>query len=114
MIVRMALYVLKSSGAAFCDNLDDTLNEIGLLSTIVDPDRWYRTAVKPNGFEYYEYILCYVDDKMCISHEPGISIRRIQAAFKFKGNNMEQPEIYLGDQVRNMVVDRSEGWYMSA
>ena len=50
----MALYGLKSSGAAFCAHLDDTLNEIGLLSTIVDPDRWYRTAVKPNGFEYYE------------------------------------------------------------
>ena len=114
MIVEMALYGLNYSNAAFCAHLEETLNDNGFLSTKADSDVWYPHAVKPNGFEYYEYILCYVDDKMCISHEPGISIRRIQAAFKFKGNNMEQPEIYLGDQVRNMVVDRSEGWYMSA
>ena len=50
MIVRMALYGLKSSGAVFCDNLADTLNEIGFLSTKVDPDLLYRPAVKPNGF----------------------------------------------------------------
>ena len=66
IIFRMALYGLKSSGAAFRAHLANTLNDIGFLSTKVDPDVWYRPAVKPNGFEYYEYILCYVDDILCM------------------------------------------------
>ena len=77
MIVRMALYVLKSSGAAFCAHLDENLNDIGFLSNKADPDVWYRTVVKPNDFEYYEYILCYVDGRLCISRDPGIAIGRI-------------------------------------
>ena len=51
MIVRMALYVLKSSSAEFCAHLDETLNGIGFLSNKADPDVWYRPAVKPNDFE---------------------------------------------------------------
>ena len=41
---------------------------------------------------------------MCISHNPGIDLIRIQAVFKYKEDQMEQPEIYLGDQVKNMIV----------
>ena len=113
MIVKMALYGLKSSGVAFCTHLEDTLNGIGFLSTKVDPDVWYRLAVKPNGFQQHEYILSYVENILCISHGPGIELRQIQAVFKFKGDKMEQPEIYLGGQFGKMIVDGSEGWYIS-
>ena len=88
MIVRMALHVLKSSGAAFCAHLGETLNDIGFLSNKVDPDVWCRPTFKPNDFDYYEYILCYVDDILCISRDPGIAIGQIQAVFKFKGDKM--------------------------
>ena len=27
---------------------------------------------------------------------------------------MDQPKIYIGDQVGKMIVDKAEGWYMSA
>ena len=33
-----------------------------------DHDVWYRPAIKPNGFEYYEYVLIFVDDILNISH----------------------------------------------
>ena len=49
---------------------------------------------------------------MCISHGPGIATGQIQSVFKFKGDKMEQPEIYIGDQVRNIILDGSEGCYM--
>ena len=39
---------------------------------------------------------------------------RIQSVFKSKGDKMDQPEIYLRSQVRNIIVDGSEGWYMAA
>ena len=54
MIFRKALYGLKSSGAAFCPHLANTLHDIGFLSTKADPNVWYRPEVKPNRFEYYE------------------------------------------------------------
>ena len=41
MILRMALYGLKSSGKVFRAHLDETLNDIGFLYTKVDPDIWY-------------------------------------------------------------------------
>ena len=96
IIVRMVLCGLKSSGALFRAHLDEALNDIGFLSTNSDPDIWYRPAVKPNDFEYYEYILCYVDDILCISHDPGLALGQIQAVFKFKGDKMDQPEIFFG------------------
>ena len=113
MIVRMPLYGLKSSGAEFRAHLDKTLNDIGFLYTKVDPFVWYWPSVKPNGFEYYKYILCHVNDVMCISHDPGIVIGRIQAVFKFKVNKMEQPKIYIGAQVGNIILYGADGWYMS-
>ena len=109
MIIRMALYGLNSSGTAFHAHLAETLNYIGFLSTKADPGVWCRPAVKPNGFEYYEYILCYVDDILCISHDPGLALGQIQAVFKFKGDKMENPKIYIGDQSGNMIVDGTEG-----
>ena len=92
----------------------ETLNDIGFLSTKADPDIWYRPAVKTNGFEYYEYILCYVDSILCISRNPGIAIVRIHSVFKFKVDHMEQPRIYLWAQVGNIILDGLEGWYISA
>ena len=114
MIVKMALYCLKPSSVEFSAHLDETLDVIGLLSTKVDPDVSYQPAVKPNGFEYYKYILCYVNDILCMSHNPGIMLGWMHAIFKFKGDNMEQPKLYLGDQVGQMIVYGAEGWYMSA
>ena len=109
MIVKMAICGLKSSGAVFYAHLAEAFNEIGFLSTNAEPDVWYQPAVKPNDFEYYEYILCYVDDILCISHEPGIALRRVHAVFRFKGDKMEHPKIYPGDQVGKMIVYGEEG-----
>ena len=79
-----------------------------------DPSVWYRPVVKPNIFDYYEYILCYINDILYISHNPGIALVRIQAFFKFKGDKIEQIEIHLGAQVGKIIVDGAEGWCMSA
>ena len=75
---------------------------------------WYRPAFKINGFKYYDYMLCYVNDIICISHDSGIALGPIQAVFKIKGDKMDQPKIYLWDKVGKMIVDGVEGWYMSA
>ena len=70
MVIRKALYGLKSSGEAFRALLAERLHEIGVLLSKSDPDLWMRPGIKPDEFEYWEHILCYVDDVMCVSHDP--------------------------------------------
>ena len=51
MLIRKALYGLRSSGAAFRAHLGETLYDIGFFPTRADPDVWHRPAVKEDGFE---------------------------------------------------------------
>jgi hypothetical protein len=51
LIVR-ALYGLISSGAAWRSHLANTLQSLGYVSCVADPDVWYCPAVKPDGFPY--------------------------------------------------------------
>ena len=96
MIIKMALYGLKSSGAAFRSKLASVIWDMGYRPTQGDPDVWIRPAIDNHGVEYYEMILCYVDDVLSISHDPGNAIAGIQRIFKLKGNKAETPSMYLG------------------
>ena len=71
------LYILKSSGAAFRAFLAETLAAMGYRPSYFDPVWWLQPAVNTDGFEYYEYTLCYVDDVLCISHNPHKLMKRI-------------------------------------
>ena len=68
MLITRALYGLKSAGAAFRLFLALTLDDMSFKPSQVDPDVWMRPATKPDGEEYYEYVLVYVDDILAISH----------------------------------------------
>jgi Reverse transcriptase (RNA-dependent DNA polymerase) len=70
MVVKKAHYGLKSSGAAFRAHLAETLHQLSYAPTKADPDVWIRPGIKPDGFEYYEMVLVYVDDVLCIGHDP--------------------------------------------
>jgi hypothetical protein len=69
-LIKKALCGLKSAGAAFRSLLADNLMDMGYRPTKADPDVWLRPATKPDGFEYYEMALCYVDDIVSMSHDP--------------------------------------------
>ena len=112
MFVRKALYGLKSSGAAFRAHLAETLHDIGFCSTRANPDVRRRPAKKVNGEEYYEYILCYVDDLLAISADVTKVLQGIQAVFKFKDDKIVRPEVYLGAQLDTMMIDGFDGWTM--
>ena len=78
MIIRKALYGLKSSGAAFRAHVAETLHDIGFKLTKADPDVWICPAVKLGGTEYYEYIMCYVDDILSVSHDAKSILQSLQ------------------------------------
>ncbi|CAJ1928058.1 unnamed protein product [Cylindrotheca closterium] len=68
-----------------------------------------RAAVKPDGEEYYEYILCYVDDILCMSMKAKEVMEGIGKLFKFKKRKIELPESYLGAR-----LDGVDMWTMSS
>jgi len=115
MIIVRALYGLKSSGAAFRAFLAETLDTLGYRPSYADPDVWMRPAIKENGFKYWEYVLCYVDDILSMSHRPEKTMQGIQRNFKIKGDKIAEPEFYLGATISKMFnSDAEECWAMDS
>ena len=92
IIVVRALYGLESSGTAFRALLVETLYDIGYTPSKADPSMWLRLAVKPDGFEYYEMIICYVDDVLSILYDAMKTMKGIQHKFRLKDDKIPEPE----------------------
>jgi len=99
VIIVRALYGLKSSGAAWRSHLSNTLQHLGYTSSLADPDVWFRPAKKSNGFEYYEYVLVYVDDLLVLSHQADITMKLLEDFYRLK-DGYAKPDRYLGAQVK--------------
>jgi len=65
---------------------------MGYKSTKADPDVWILQANKPNGFCYYEILLVYVDDILCVSHQ-------LEKTMEQKDDSVGAPTRYLGANV---------------
>jgi hypothetical protein len=106
MPVKKALCHLKSCGAAFrACSAERTLDAMGCRPSS-------RPAVKPDGFECHECVLCHVDDVPCMSHHPlhhpEKSMKRMQQGFKLKDDKIEEPDTCLGATLSKMKIDNSK------
>ena len=61
-----------------------------------------------DGFEYYEYILCYIYNVLCIYHNLRKYMKRIQEDFKLNDNNIEPPDVYLGSPLAKMKLESGD------
>ena len=75
---------------------------------------WLHPVVKPDGQEYYEYILCYVDNILAFSHKATQVLEDIQVVFKLNDNKIAPPKIFLRVQLKKMTVDTHDGWALSS
>ena len=114
LIITKALYGLKSTGASFRAFMAEKLDEIGFKSSMGDPDVWMRPAAKPDGEEYYEYILVYVDDIISVSHKALEVMEEIKGTFKFKNDDIKKPETYLGARLQKKSINGRVCWTMSS
>ena len=112
LIVEKALYGLKSSGAAFRVFLAETFDKMGFTSSVADPDVWLRPATKSDGEQYYEYIVCYVDDVLGVYADARTLMEDIQRDLKFKKNKMEPPSMYLGARLKLKQLNGKKVWTM--
>ncbi len=114
-IMVRALCGLKSAGAAFCAPLASFMRQLGYTSCKANPDLWYKAETRPDdNFSYYAYILCYVDDILCI-HNSALSILdQINKYMKLKPSSVGNPDIYLGTKLKLTTLDNGvTAWGMS-
>ena len=71
---------------------------------------WIRPATKPDGFQYYEYVVVYVDDINHYSHNTDKTMHGIQPAYKLKKDSIAPPEMYLGLQLEFRMVNGVKCW----
>ena len=114
-IVVRALYGLKSADAAFCNHLADCMRTMGYIPCQADADLWIKPEIRlSNGHQYYSYVMLYVDDCLCISHNAKEALKRINKFFKMKPESIGDPNIYLGAKLRTTKLNNGVvAWSMS-
>ena len=74
LVIRKALYGMRSSGARFHDYLYDVLKASGFVPSRAEPDIWMRDMG-----DHYEYLAVYVDDILIASKNPQAIIDLLKA-----------------------------------
>jgi hypothetical protein len=114
-IIVRALYGLKSAGAAFCVHLASFMRQMGYTSYKADPDLWYKAETRPaDNFRYFAYILCYVDNILCVHHDPMSVLDLINGYMPLKPSLVGDPDIYLGAKLKmTQLENRIWAWRLS-
>jgi hypothetical protein len=101
-IIVRTLYGLKSAGTAFCTHLASFMHQMGYTSYCkADPDLWYKAKTRPDdNFRYYAYILCYVDNILCVHHDPVTVLNLINGYMPLKPSLVGDPDIFLGTKLK--------------
>jgi len=112
-IVR-ALYGLRSSGARWHDHMAATLRLGRFKASYADPDLWMRKQCKPDGTYYWEYVLCYVDDVLVISHNPKSVMNFLNTHYTLKPASVMEPKDYIGAEIRKYRIGHDHAWAASS
>jgi Reverse transcriptase (RNA-dependent DNA polymerase) len=91
LIIKKALYGLRSSGLRWHEKFADTLRDIGFKPTRADPDVWMRR--QENN---YEYIAVYVDDLAIAAKNPQEITNTLMEVYKYKLKGVGPIEFHLG------------------
>ncbi len=97
---------LQSSGAAWRAMFSHfIIHQLGFSPTVVDSDVYLRKRTNPEtGMDYYEYLLCYVDDVLLVSHDPKDTMEKIKAEYRLKDDAYGSPETYLGAEIEEFII----------
>ena len=116
-VIKRALYGGKSAGSDYWKHMRTCMDHIGFSPCMSDPDVWMRKAIKESdGTDYWEYVLLYVDDTLCISMNPSDVIEKeIGKYWKLKPGSLGPPSIYLGNKVTKVTLENGvSAWSFSS
>ena len=78
---------------------------MGYNSCADDPDLWLDPEIRlSDGFEDYSYILCCVDNILCIHHDSMAVLNNMDKYFKLKPGSTGDPDMYLGSKLWRMTL----------
>ena len=81
LIIRKALYGLRTSGLRLHDKLSDCLRDLGFTPSKAEPDIWMKRNEEHN---IYEYVAVYVDDLAIAMKNCDDFINILVDKYKFK------------------------------
>lgn len=103
-IVKGALYDTKSAGRDFRNHLRDCMTHMGYTSCKADLDLWIRKAKHTDDRDYYEYMLLYVDDCLCVSEDPEAALNQLNKYFPLEPGSVGTPKLYLGEKITQVTL----------
>jgi hypothetical protein len=87
LIVTLALYGLKISGAAWrADILAATLRDLNFTSTQADRDAWIRS-----GRTHYDMVLVYIDVILIFAKDPKMTMDKLRKLYELKPKSIKAP-----------------------
>ena len=106
---------LKSASAAFQSSMAKKLDEVNFVSSTADPDVWLRPAIKSDGSEHCEHVLCCVDDILATSTDPGLASEGSKGGtVKFENGEIETPERCLGAELQKKSINGIPCWAITS
>jgi len=114
-IIVRALYGLKSAGQSYMRYIADCMRHLGYKPCKADSDLWYKPMVRPeDNFEYYAYLLLWVDACLSIYHNATAALREVDRYFPMKEGSIGDPNIYLRAKLRKVTLSNGvEAWSLS-
>jgi hypothetical protein len=115
-LIMRALYGLNSAGAAFRNHLASCMDHLKWKPCLADRELWMKEETRPDdSVKYWAYILIYVDNILCVNHDPGTSLAQIDKYFKMKPGSIMEPTLYLGAKLKKTVMPNGAvAWGMSS
>eukprot|EP00957_Ditylum_brightwellii_P066260 5029095-Ditylum_brightwellii.AAC.1 len=95
VVLKQALYGLKTASASFHKFLGDFLQEMGFEPTRADQDLWIK---KSEHYEGYDYIAPHMDDIIIVAKNPLKYMSHIKQHFQVR-DVTDSPEYYLGNNI---------------
>ena len=95
VVLKRALYGLKTASASFHQFLGDFLREMGFTPSRADQDLWLRKSDEHKG---YDYIATHVDDIIIVAKNPSKYMTHIEQHFQVR-DVTDSPSYYLGNDL---------------
>jgi hypothetical protein len=97
-------YGLKSAGAAFRNTLADCMNNLGWKPYHAAHHLSTKAETHPeDDVMHWDYMLIFVDDILCVNHDPCTPMANLDEYFKMKEDSIQAPIFYLGARLKKTV-----------
>jgi hypothetical protein len=100
-----ALYGLESVGAAFRNHISECMKHLGWKPYHVDHYMWMKAEIcLDGGMLYWAYMFIYVYDILCMYHDYGMPLDKLDEYFKRKEGSIQVPTFYFGAKLKKTAL----------